>query len=292
MNGFDTTYQVIGEEELDLPAGKIKAWKIVCGTVYSAAHKVTVTNWLAEGIGLVKMENITIYDKDKSAVCLELRGYRVNGKKGGFDVPDDYVKNNFIDKEDNPYLTEMKEYFPMEKGVVKTYKETMQLGKEINTFQNIYEVAGYKIVDGRESLAIVQALGSQGFVPVEDYYFIEGETIYKIGRASVRKGQKVPVLKFPLKPGTKWALKNDLIEETSVVKNLEDVQTPAGKFKAVRIETTAKSLNAMHSGGTAIFWYAKGAGLVKSISTSKFPGAPEVKITQVLEKIQSGRDNE
>ncbi|MCE1246918.1 MAG: hypothetical protein LWY06_09755 [Firmicutes bacterium] len=289
LNGFDTKYEVTGEEEVSLPAGKIKAWKIYCGTDYGTQGKKEVNNWYAEGIGLVKMEETTVYGNEKSVVTIELKGYRVNGKKGGSSVPDKFIQHRFVDREDNPYLAEMKEYFMMTPGHVDIYKEKLPFGDgKAKDFENGYEVRGLKIVDGREVLVIVSAIESQGYIPVEDYYYIEGDTIWKIGRSSARKGKMVPYLKFPLKDGAKWDFEGNNIKETNTVKGTEDVKTPAGTFKGIRIDSTSVSSDAMRSSGTSSAWYVKGKGYVKRVTKMALPNGKAIEIVEQLSEIHDG----
>ncbi len=52
------TYVFEGEEEVVVPAGKFKTWKVSCtGTIGS--EKNVTTEWYAKGTGLVKMESVT-----------------------------------------------------------------------------------------------------------------------------------------------------------------------------------------------------------------------------------------
>ncbi len=75
------------------------------------------------------------------------------------------------------------------------------------------------------------------------------------------------LLKLPAKVGTKWSGKLDdfVIVDNSTIVGIEEVEVPAGKFKAIRVE-----LNLQFKDITSIdthlptHWYVEGIGLVKS----------------------------
>jgi hypothetical protein len=49
-------YEIAGEEEVDLPAGKFRAWRIRCGQTLPAP--ATIDRWFVPGVGFVKVETI------------------------------------------------------------------------------------------------------------------------------------------------------------------------------------------------------------------------------------------
>lgn len=70
-------------------------------------------------------------------------------------------------------------------------------------------------------------------------------------------------LKLPANPGDDWAGGAPTLKgpgRRSVVRGEEEIEVPAGKFKALKIETES------NLGGEArmTYWYARGVGLVKS----------------------------
>lgn len=78
LNGFDTKFTVLGEEKIETPAGKFRAWKIESRTDYSRTEYVQSLNWYAPGVGLVKQVETIHMDDYKSKTTLELKGYRIN----------------------------------------------------------------------------------------------------------------------------------------------------------------------------------------------------------------------
>jgi hypothetical protein len=81
----------------------------------------------------------------------------------------------------------------------------------------------------------------------------------------------VPMLKLPAKAGDSWSYEPAVPEGaekrtiTYTVGKEEEIEVPAGKFKALRVEMTQSA-----APGEFIprmtYWYASGIGLVKSVS--------------------------
>jgi hypothetical protein len=82
------------------------------------------------------------------------------------------------------------------------------------------------------------------------------------------------VMKFPLNQGQNWVRKIDrgsfVDQAVFIVKGIESVETPAGKFEALKIESSGGS----SAGGgefTARQWYAPNVGLIKETVEAKSP---------------------
>jgi hypothetical protein len=70
------SYTNEGEEEIETPGGKHKAWKIVCA-VEDAGNEGTMTYWYAPGVGMVRQDsNITVQGKTMK-VSLELKEHSI-----------------------------------------------------------------------------------------------------------------------------------------------------------------------------------------------------------------------
>jgi hypothetical protein len=97
----------------------------------------------------------------------------------------------------------------------------------------------------------------------------------------------MPLLKLPGKPGDTWTWEPDPAgaaprKTTYTLGKEEEVEVPAGKFKALRVESE------LDLGGNVIkgtLWYAPGVGLVKSV-TSSGGGTGR---TQVLKSFTPGK---
>lgn len=94
---------------------------------------------------------------------------------------------------------------------------------------------------------------------------------YSDGRLS---GAHVP-LRFPLAPGKSWSFdyvvrsttREVAVKQTAVVRDWEEIQTPAGRFQALRVEHDGRYVAS--EGGASwngkireIFWYAPAAGRI------------------------------
>ncbi|QEL17549.1 hypothetical protein [Limnoglobus roseus] len=103
----------------------------------------------------------------------------------------------------------------------------------------------------------------------------KGVTLVARGAKDLPKPQ--PLLKLPAKSGDTWdfdpapanrsaGLQSEAT--TYVVGKEEDVETPAGKFKAVSVESKRKNPKAERVAGPVAVtqWYAVGAGKVKAVS--------------------------
>lgn len=52
----NSTFTIIGEEEITVPAGTFKAWKVKTKTDDSGKTKATIYTWFVKGVGPVKIE--------------------------------------------------------------------------------------------------------------------------------------------------------------------------------------------------------------------------------------------
>jgi hypothetical protein len=96
----------------------------------------------------------------------------------------------------------------------------------------------------------------------------------------------VPVLKIPAKAGDKWTANGD--RDTYKVGKEEEVEVPAGKFKAIPVESERAVKG---PGGRAVTmktttWYAPDVGEVKRVGKNLF----NQEVTTVLKSITPGKE--
>jgi hypothetical protein len=95
----------------------------------------------------------------------------------------------------------------------------------------------------------------------------------------------VSLLRLPAKAGDRWdvgfATKSRRVKGTATVKGGEEVEVPAGKFKAVRVDRAVDG-NEL----TFALWYAPGVGVVKE----EFWRAGSRRDVRVLVSITAGKD--
>jgi hypothetical protein len=97
---------------------------------------------------------------------------------------------------------------------------------------------------------------------------VSASGVYKVAFAGKVFAAPEAMLKLPAKPGDTWTVDyetpphRDVVTATYTVGKVEDVEVPAGKFKAIRVESnTTERLP-----GSSTSWYAPGVGLVKWVS--------------------------
>jgi len=87
-------------------------------------------------------------------------------------------------------------------------------------------------------------------------FAVSGTVLSTVAKGQDQLTKPSRVLKLPLAVGAKWEELNEKYEVTAE----EEVEVPAGKFKAVKVEKTT-------SEGTWRTWYAPGVGIVKMTAT-------------------------
>ncbi len=144
-------------------------------------------------------------------------------------------------------------YFPLAKGNKWEYAVTLANKKK---HTQVVEVTDTKMKDGK---LIVTVKGQSEYV-----YRVEDSAVMELSTDDDIRDTPVPRLKFPLKKGEKWSLKEKAdgvtIELTWAVGEPVEVKVPAGKFTAVPVIYTEdvggiKVTNTLH--------YVDGIGLVR-----------------------------
>jgi len=97
-----------------------------------------------------------------------------------------------------------------------------------------------------------------------------------------------PMLKLPAKPGDQWTFESEgpagsgAFKTTCTLGKEEEVEVPAGKFKAIRVDAVATLPGETTMQASA--WFAPGIGVVKSVSN-----VAGFEHTQVLKSFTPGR---
>ena len=116
----------------------------------------------------------------------------------------------------------------------------------------------------------------------------------KLGNLELKEAKVDPpqvVMEFPLTPGKSWTRSADMGGMTQsaifLVRGEEEVETPAGKFTALKIESHGgNSAPAGNTAGTefsALQWYVRDIGMVKEIVKLK-----DLTSTTVLKEFKAG----
>jgi hypothetical protein len=97
----------------------------------------------------------------------------------------------------------------------------------------------------------------------------------------------IPMLKLPAKKGDQWEVpggKDSKVEFRLGYMGEEEVEVPAGKFKAHRVSMKIVPAGVKEFGMTVSFWFAPGIGPVKMIGEG-----PSPEIVQVLKSFTPGK---
>jgi len=163
------------------------------------------------------------------------------------------------------------DYFPLRLHDWWRYKSTQASGATSEFTRTV--VAEKKQSDG----SLRQCLELSNPKPlIQEWYskspsgVLLREEEYLGGGGKVAFDPARPMLELPLKPGVTWtwngvARTNVRVAETNEVFPKERVQTPAGRFEAVKIVTHIEQGGAQ---ATKTSWYAPGVGLVRQTTDS------------------------
>ncbi len=178
-------------------------------------------------------------------------------------------------------LAQEKDHFPSKKGIEWTYQF------EDDKTEQLYTCEGTKTIDDVECIVIKRAdkeecLGREYFGLTEEGIVMYGSG-FKDEDPELDFENPRLVLKFGAKKGATWEAKDGDIALAFEHGGEEEVEVPAGKYKAVKIICRYKS---SLGDSTLTEWYAKGVGLVKSLSVTKME-KEESKVSRVLKKFKA-----
>jgi hypothetical protein len=122
---------------------------------------------------------------------------------------------------------------------------------------------------GEETVVTMSVVSADAKLPLQKVA-VSAKGVFLVEVAQF-KVESVCQLKFPVKEGDTWeyhvAAQKGLAGQsgTATVGKVEEVQTPAGKFKAVRVETVITTRNGAQLGPPETYsqWYDPDLGLVK-----------------------------
>jgi hypothetical protein len=152
---------------------------------------------------------------------------------------------------------------PVPKGTDETYFPT----REGDT--RVYEIRVGDKVEGRYTDVVTKVEKKDGAIHVtltRDFpgsaqyvstVAVSSEGLFRVAYEGKVMEKPVPLLKLPAKEGTKWEV--DEIGQYTI-KNEEEVEVPAGKFRAVRVEL-------VKGDHKTTLWFAPTVGQIKQVST-------------------------
>lgn len=147
-------------------------------------------------------------------------------------------------------------YFPVEVGATWTYTLTLHKREDTLTVTHVENTKAGKVVTvgqvkEKKTVTAMKVLVSENGV-------------YQVEVGGAKCDPPLIVLKLPAKAGDTWKRKrqdSDEVFDTATVAGVEEVETPAGKYQALRVdwEITYEGVTQRSS-----FWYAPGVGMVKN----------------------------
>ena len=149
-------------------------------------------------------------------------------------------------------------YFPTKVGTTWEYDDGGGTRAATKTVSRVEKTQrGWEV-----SVRADKAPGEAG----DDKVLVSERGVFVMADADAKYSPPLCVLKLPATPGEAWDVTAPKIAGKATTAGEEPVEVPAGKYKAVRVDTT------MALGGTTVkrsTWYAPGVGLVKATEDGK-----------------------
>ena len=171
-------------------------------------------------------------------------------------------------------------YFPTVEGT----KRVMQLKTGDSTSETTEVVSKVTEKDGKFTVTISRDFGGR-VIDIE--YEVSAKGVFAVSDPNGKLAEPEPRFKLPAKEGDSWTVdradrqRKRTGTATLTVGKEEEVEVPAGKFKAIPV-TTESDLGGAAVKGTV--WYAAGVGVVKTATA--FGGTDRV---QELKEFTPGK---
>ena len=143
-------------------------------------------------------------------------------------------------------------YFPTREGDKREYE--VRAGDKV---EGGYTDVVTKVERRDGALHVTVTRDRPGSAPYVTTIAVAPDGLTRVAADGKPLDKPATLLKLPAKAGTKWEYEGGQATYT-VTKEDEDVEVPAGKYKAVRVELAADGAEAR-----TILWFARSVGLVK-----------------------------
>jgi hypothetical protein len=123
---------------------------------------------------------------------------------------------------------------------------------------------------------------------VTNRYSCSDEGLCRLALGTREYDPPLCLLKLPARPGLKWSGTDRLTKGggertvTYTIKDVEEVEVPAGKFRAIRVDAETKQGETVTNSTS---WYAPGIGPVKTVSQVR-----TLEMVRVLKSFTPGKD--
>jgi hypothetical protein len=173
----------------------------------------------------------------------------------------------------------MPDYFPLKEGTKRHYR----VNANGQPGQLTTHVVKIEKSDGQE-LARMETV-APGSAMLTEHLSSSPKGVFRHRSNGVEAAPPVCVLKYPVKKGESWETDykagSQTIKMTSRVTGEEEVEVPAGKYKAITVEAVA-DVAGMKT--TTTYWFAADVGIVKQVAS-----IGGFMVTLELEKFEPGK---
>lgn len=169
------------------------------------------------------------------------------------------------------------DYLPLKEGTKWHYE--VDIGGQKTKL--VIQVAKIESIDGR-LLARLEAALTPGSTASE-HLSNSPQGIFRHDFNGMKVSPPVCLLKYPVKNGASWESEHKFGDQTVKMAcrvGTEEVEVPAGKYKAVTVQVDAELVGMKV---TTKYWFAAGVGIAKQIVE-----VAGQKVTMVLEKVERG----
>lgn len=158
-------------------------------------------------------------------------------------------------------------WFPTKEGDTRVYE--VRVGDKVESSFKDKVTRVEKKDEGFEVTIARDGPGANSFVTVIS---VTREGLFRVSFNGAPLDKPVPLLKMPAKVGTQWELDGGA---TYTITKEEEVEVPAGKFPAIRVESVSGT-------SKTLLWFAANVGVVKM----QTEGSDRV---QVLKEFKAGK---
>jgi hypothetical protein len=158
-------------------------------------------------------------------------------------------------------------YFPTKEGDTRVYE--FRAGEKVEA---AYTDVVTKVEKKDGALHVTITRERVGTTPFVTTIAVSSEGLFRVAANDEKLEKPIPLLKMPAKVGTKWEA--DGGAKYTVTKE-EEVEVPAGKFQAIRVELVTGT-------SKTTLWFAPNVGLIKMAGE----GSDRV---QVLKEFKGGK---
>jgi hypothetical protein len=159
-------------------------------------------------------------------------------------------------------------YFPVQVGAKRVTAMTIKAdpSRSIGYSEVVTKV---EEKNGQYSVTVERDTATSGRKVVQ-VYLVSKDGLFLKSQAGKENPEPEPVLKLPYKQGTEWTTeiatppggpRPKSVKLKHTMSKVEEVEVPAGKYKAIRVEQVAE---AGQSTRKTTYWYAAGIGMVKA----------------------------